>query len=196
MNFDKLNEMIPHVRGGKLKILEAPLSTGVFIAMPGRHAEQTEPIGGDFVVMVSDETKDWTKHQFTHTDLFKDLQEKRDADYDVTNNFMGLYLEVIKGEDPDNFRLPGQERLPGIHFKTLLYSVQALAVAEHRRYAKFEPKFGGRFLPFRFSTGIAEEKWDASDAAGMQKKGRPGVEILEKLYGRPYLTEKLINGIN
>jgi hypothetical protein len=152
----------------------------------------TDPIGGDFVVCVDDENMDWTEHQFTHTDLFNDLQAKICVE---AMNFMEEYLKVVRdGVDPEKIDTTNYESMAGIHPQTFLYAVQCLAVAEHRRYAKFESKFGGRFLPFRFGAGIVEGLWTATDAADKQKKGRPGVEWLEKDFGVPVLTKELMNG--
>lgn len=197
MRFDKLNEMIPHVKGGKQKILSMYPYNAITLRMPGRHAMDTDPIGGDFVVCVDDENMDWTEHQFTHTDLFNDLQCRVNANEDEASFIVRQYVNVVaNGDDPERIS-PGDDytAIDGcIHPKTFLYAVQCLAVAEHRRYAKYEAKFGGRFLPFRFAAGIVEGLWTATDAADKQKKGRPGVEWLEKDFGVPVLTKELMNG--
>lgn len=103
---------------------------------------------------------------------------------------MMMYLKVIQGADPFGVGSPGVN--VGIDSVTFFHTVQCLAVAEHRRYRQFEKQFGGRYLPFRFAAGIAEGLWAAADAASMQKKGRPGVEILEKMNGVPTLTQELM----
>lgn len=197
MKFDKLNEMIPYVMGGKQKILTMHPYNAITLAMPGRHAKDTVPLGGDFVVMVDDDDMDWTRHQFTHTDLFNDLQFKRDYWYvhDVQHGswFMNNYMMVVKdGFDPEKIETALYEDAPGLHPQTFLYAVQCLAVAEHRRYAQHEAKFGGRYLPFRFGAGIVEGLWTSTDAAERQRRGRPGVEWLEKDYGLPILTKELM----
>ena len=191
MKFNKLHEMIPYVVGGKQKSLTMTPYNAITLAMPGRHAGDTDPVGGDFVVCVTDENKDWTLHQFTHTDLFNDLDEKAFALFDGTTHLMECYLKVIQGADPEKFDFE-QGSYPGIHPQTFLYAVQCLAVAEHRRYARFEAQFGGRYLPFRFGAGIVEGLWTASDAAEKQRRGRPGVEWLEKDHGVPILTKELM----
>lgn len=195
MNFEKLNEMIPYVTGGKPKVLTMHPYNAITLAMPGRHAKDTDPVGGDFVVMVDDEALDWTRHQFTHTDLFNDLQKKNEAWPHEAGRLMLNYYKVINGADPEKIDAGERYKLweDTLHPQTFLYAVQALAVAEHRRYAKFESKFGGRFLPFRFGAGIVEGLWGAADAAGMQRRGRPGVEILEKVHGVPVLTKELMD---
>lgn len=193
MKFDKLNEMVPYVIGGKPKILTMHPYNAITLRMPGRHAGDTTPKGGDFVVCVDDEDMDWTEHQFTHTDLFMDLQAKRDDLPGKANRLMEYYLEVVlNGFDPDKALTDDLDGLPGVHPQTFLYAVQALAVAEHRRYARFESKFGGRYLPFRFGAGIVEGLWTATAAAEKQKRGRPGVEWLEKDFGVPVLTKELM----
>src|SRR5437868_1535486 len=95
MRFEKLNEIIPYVVGGKPKILSATICTGVSIAQPGRHAAETK--GGDAVVMVSDEQKDWTNHQFTHDDIFTDIEEKFIANPEETIALMKCYKEIVCG---------------------------------------------------------------------------------------------------
>jgi len=192
MRFDKLNEMIPHVVGGKQKILSMHPYNAITLRMPGRHAKDTDPIGGDFVVCVDDENMDWTEHQFTHTDLFRDLQVKFDRFPGTSMHLMEDYIKVVHdGVDPEKMDWSDAD-FPGIHAQTFLYTVQCLAVAEHRRYARYEAKFGGRYLPFRFGAGIVEGLWTAADAAERQKRGRPGVEWLERDYGVPTLTKELL----
>lgn len=189
--------MIPYVVGGKQKILTMHPYNAITLAMPGRHAKDTDPIGGDFVVMVDDDNMDWTRHQFTHTDLFMDLQSKKEVIPETTSRLMEDYLCVVRdGVDPAKFDIDGvagKLDYPGIHLRTFLYAVQCLAVAEHRRYARYEAQFGGRYLPFRFGAGIVEGLWTATDAAERQRRGRPGVEWLEKDYGVPILTKELMS---
>lgn len=198
VKFDTLHRMVPYVTGEKKHIVTMSPYNGIVLAMPGRHQKDTPILGADFVVMVSDETKDWNNHQFTHNDLFIDLEDKTKHNSIAANLLMKDYLKIIKGADPaksnwDSNVVGDPFHNVGLHPQTFLYSVQALAVAEHRRYAKFEPQFGGRYLPFRFSAGIVEGLWDAAAAIGMQRRGRPGVEILEKVNGTPVLTKELMN---
>jgi len=200
MRFEKLNDMIPYVLGGKQKVLAMHPYNAITLAMPGRHAKDTLPKGGDFVVMVDDDRMDWTRHQFTHTDLFQDLDRKTNVGPDDGSaymhnepfRFMEQYLYVIKGADPEKVDTDPFVKFPGLHPQTFLYAVQCLAVAEHRRYAIHEVKFGGRYLPFRFGAGIVEGLWTAADAAERQKRGRPGVEWLERERGTPDLTKELM----
>ena len=189
MKFEKLNDMIPYVMGGKQKVLTMHPYNAITLAMPGRHAADTTPRGGDFVVMVDDDDMEWTRHQFTHTDLFRDLEVKA-SHKNGAESLMYDYLDVIRGKSPATWEL----HLDGIHPQTFLYAVQCLAVAEHRRYAVHEAKWGGRYLPFRFGAGIVEGLWTAADAAERQRRGRPGVEWLERDHGTPLLTKELING--
>lgn len=195
MKFDKLNEMIPYVLGGKEKILSMSPYNAITLRLPGRHAKDTEPKGGDFVVCVDDTNLDWVAHQFTHVDLFMDLERKQDEFPNATMMLMKNYLDVIRGASPEKVTPEYTDDIfdgLGIHPQTFLYAVQCLAVAEHRRYARFETRFGGRYLPFRFGTGIAEGLWTAADAADRQKRGRPGAEWLEKEFGVPTLTKELM----
>jgi hypothetical protein len=192
MDFKTLHANLPYVVGGKKHILEHSPYNAVTLYFPGRHALDTDPIGGDFVVTVDDEDLGWIKHQFTHNDIFGDLQKKVDADEKATAVLMQEYLRIVKGGDPNKggpvFFYPLENF--GLNPTTFIYAVQCLAVAEHRRYAKFEPKGGGRYLPARFAAGIVAGVWDATDCANMARKGRPGVEILEKAH--QYDTLELI----
>jgi len=194
MKFDKLNEIIPYAKGGKAKILTMTPYNGITLALPGRHALDTTPVGGDFVVMVDDEVKDWTRHQFTHDDIFRDIERKGKEHPDEIGFILNQYLNVIaNGDDPEKIEVGDDIRYTNsIHPKTLFYALQCLAVAEHRRYAKFETKFGGRYLPFRFAAGIGEGLWSSGDAIGKQKFGRPGVEQLEREFGVPALSKELM----
>jgi hypothetical protein len=138
--------------------------------------------------MVTDPVFPEGDHQFTHTDIFKDVELKGNSPACL----IGPYLDIVQGADPQGLALldvlgPGMDR------DTFLCAVQCLAVAEHRRYAQFEAKWGGRYLPFRFAAGIAQGLWTAADSANLQKKGRIGVEILEKAHGTPELTKELMN---
>lgn len=193
MKFVELHEHIPLARYGKPKSLTMEPYKGITLAMPGRHAEDTTPKGGDFVVMVTDSSIGWKKHQFKHDDIFNDVEVKYEADLPTELDlFMRNYLEVIAvGTDPAKLVHPVS--LPGMNVKTFMDAIQCLAVAEHRRYAQHEPKFGGRFLPFRFAAGIAEGLWTAHDAIQKQRFGRPAVERLEKQKGMPVLTQKLFD---
>jgi hypothetical protein len=193
MKFEKLHSVIPYVRGGKEKILEMHPYPDIKLLMPGRHAKDTDPIGGDFVVCVTDTNMQWQEHQFTHSDLFGDLDLKTRTEIDPARGLLAMYYEVLLGEDPDIMRVPGGDRLPGIDYVTFLRAVQCLAVAEHRRYHQHEAKFGGRYLPFRFGAGIVEGLWTPLEASSKEKYGRPGVEQLERQKGTPSLTKKLMS---
>lgn len=188
MKFEELNNTIPYAMGGKEKVLRYSPYPNITIAMPGRHAKDTTPKGGDFVVMVTDPIFASKDHQFTHTDIFIDVENKRN--HDDIDFFMRAYLNVVTSDDPLKYSPGGA--MPGMEFNNFLCAAQCLAVAEHRRYAKYESKFGGRYLPFRFAAGIAQGLWTAADAANLQKKGRPGVEILEAKYTTPMMTEELM----
>lgn len=191
MNFDELHAHIPYAIGGKAKTLTMSPYPNIVLAMPGRHAKETAPKGGDFVVMVSDPVFNISDHQFTHKDIFEDVLIKKE--HDDIDFFMRAYLGVIAENDPLNYSPGDTVLMPGINFTTFLCAVQCLAVAEHRRYSQYEAKFGGRYLPFRFAAGIAEGLWTVEDAKNTEKQGRPGVEMLEKFHGVPELTKELMN---
>lgn len=191
MDFKELNETIPWVTNGKQHALAMAPYEGITLRMPGRHAQDTNPPGGDFVVEVSDLEKGWLFHQFTHGDLWDDLEWKYMEDPPMANILMSQYAMVVKGEDPkrllwdsvdeDDYDPWNKTLSP----KTFLYAVQCLAVAEHRRYPEHEKQGGGRYLPARFSAGIIEGLWSAQDCKDFQYRGRQGLENLIKLKGRP-----------
>ena len=187
MNFDELNKFVPYHLIGKEKSIRYEPYPNIVLAMPGRHAYDTSPLGGDFVVMVTDPVFARAEHQFTHTDIFKDVEQRSNT----PGSLIGPYFQIIQGDDPDGIGML-DVFVSGVDRDTFLHAVQCLAVAEHRRYRQFEKQFGGRYLPFRFAAGIDEGLWTAADAASMQKKGRPGVEILEKMNGVPTLTQELM----
>ena len=191
MRFEELNEFIPHVTGTKLHVAELSLGLGVKLAMPGKHQNDTPIPGGDAVVMASDSEIGWANHPFTHQDIFDDVETKIQADPARAKILMSHYAKILFGEDPDLFLWSRGDWKNSLHPKTFLYSVQALAVIEHRRYAKFEARMGGRFLPARFASGIVEGRWTAADCKAVQRRGRPGVEWLEAQHGKPISLKEL-----
>lgn len=199
MKFVELHEHIPLARYGKPKSLTMEPYKGITLAMPGRHAEDTSPKGGDFVVMVTDPSVGWKRHQFKHDDIFNDVEAKAEAADTVARKmdiagFMQEYLNVIAiGREPDKKLVQPDWLKHTIHPVIFLHAIQCLAVAEHRRYHQHEPRFGGRFLPFRFAAGIAEGLWTAHDAIQKQRFGRPAVERLERDKGVPVLTQRLFD---
>ncbi|AZU97243.1 hypothetical protein SEA_EMMA1919_199 [Streptomyces phage Emma1919] len=204
MDFVTLHEMIPRATGDKLHVMEMKPYPNITLAMPGRHQNDTDPVGGDFVVMVDSKSKGWVKHQFTHGDLWHDLEYKFETDPTGAKFLMVDYAKVVRGEDPNargwDFQrggFDGEVEDPwakSLHPQTFLYAVQCLAVAEHRRYWKHERDGGGRYLPARFSVGIVEGKWTAKDAEAFQYRGRQGLENLIKEKGRPTSLKKFAEG--
>jgi hypothetical protein len=200
MDFNELNESIPYAAGKKLHVMEMNPYPGITLSMPGRHQDETSPNGGDFVVMVDSESRGWVKHQFTHGDLWDDLEEKRATDSCAAEDLMRDYAHVVRGTDPETLRWDFEnglipEDLDTVWDHTLLpqtflYAVQCLAVAEHRRYWQHECQGGGRYLPARFSVGIIEGYWTAADAKKYQYRGRQGLENLIKEKGRPTPLKK------
>ena len=187
MDFNELNATIPRATGEKLHVMTMKPYTNITLAMPGRHQKDTDPIGGDFVVMVDDTNLGWVQHQFTHGDLWDDLEKKMAADSYAATDLMKDYAGVVRGFAPGSgWTLRGSGVWKNtLDPQTFLYAVQCLAVAEHRRYWPHEKDGGGRYLPARFSAGIIEGKWSAADAKQYQYRGRQGLENLIKLKGRP-----------
>jgi hypothetical protein len=193
MDFQTLHELIPYARYGKEKSLEMKPYPDITLAMPGRHSEDTSPKGGDFVVMVTDKGMGWKRHQFKHEHIFHDVQARYDDDPVSANLFMNEYYNIVTGQPISSVTYPWFVPAGCIDTHTFFRAVQCLAVAEHRRYAQHEAKFGGRYLPFRFVAGIAEGLWTAAAGSDVQKYGRPAVERLEKTNGLPALTKKLMS---
>lgn len=196
MIFDELNNRIPYVTGGIKHILSTSPYDGVILRMPGRHENDTEKPGGDFVVEITDDITNWGAKQFTHQDIFDDFQDKTDADADAAKKLMQFYAAIVlHGADPDDYYKHvgiAVEAWKGtVSVSTLVAALQCLAVAEHRRYARYEAKMGGRFLPARFAAGIVYGQWTSDDAKLVVRKGRPGVEMLERLHGKPPSLQEL-----
>lgn len=197
--------MIPYATGGKNHVMTMTPYNGVVLAMPGRHQKDTAPEGGDFVVMVSDFNLGWVNHQFTHDDLFKDIQKKVDDDQELSNTFLHDYVKVVFGDDPAKLDWHRPSKHPKgldlfeethtwdetLHPQTFLYAVQCLAIAEHRRYHRNEGRGGGRFLPVRFISGIIEGLWTAEDCKPFQRKGLMGLDHLMSIKGKPTPLKEL-----
>lgn len=188
MKFQELNELIPWVTGQVNHVVTMTPYNAVTLAMPGRHQYDTpERDGGDFVVMVSDDQLGWINHQFTHDDLFADIERKTVSHMRMGYALMDAYAKVVvKGVDPDSFDFKRNVKWQGtLHPQTFLYAVQCLAVAEHRRYGQHERRGGGRYLPARFASGIVEGLWTAADAKAVQRRGRLGLDQLISEKGKP-----------
>lgn len=197
MRFEELNNRIPYVTGGIKHILSTSPYEGVTLRMPGRHENDTETPGGDFVVEITDDTTSWESKQFTHQQIFDDFQDKTDLDEHAAKELMQHYARVVlEGVDVDRLIVFTPDVWEGtINTSILLAALQCLAVAEHRRYARYEAKMGGRFLPARFVAGIVYGQWTAEDAKMVVRKGRPGVEMLERLNGKPPTLQELASGL-
>jgi hypothetical protein len=142
MIFTELNDLIPWVTGNTNHVVTMSPYNAITLAMPGRHQGDTDPVGGDFVVMVSDDQLGWINHQFTHDDLFIDIERKARSHQRMGLALMDAYAKVVvKGVDPDDFEFKRTVKWQGtLHPQTFLYAVQALAIAEHRRYFQHEKR--------------------------------------------------------
>jgi hypothetical protein len=85
MDFLTLHEKLPYVMGKETHILTYSPYKGINLLFPGRHQKDTVPIGGDFVVEVTDKLAGWKNHQFTHDDLFE-FVEIHPANKDLMGN--------------------------------------------------------------------------------------------------------------
>lgn len=190
MDFATVHATIPYVTEGKLHSNTLEVYKDVRVKYPGKHAKDTDPVGGDFVVEVSCDAAGWKWKQFTHTDIFKDIQEKTDFNEGwMRTTGIRQIAAVVNGSDIP-FNLP--MRIPGVGWNTLLEASQCLAVAEHRRYHQYESGGGGRFLPLRFAVGIVYGHWDESDASRVQRRGIHGYRELTKEFGSPPTVKALL----
>jgi hypothetical protein len=196
MNFAQVHALIPYETEGKLHSNTLEIYKDVRVKYPGRHALDTDPAGGDFVVEVSCDAAGWSWRQFTHTDIFEDVQEKTDFDPKFMQN-TGIrdIARVVNGGGIATSVLWSAIKLPGLRYRTLLEANQVLAVAEHRRYHKYESGGGGRFLPLRFAVGIVHGYWNASDASRVQRRGIHGYRELTKEFGSPPTVKALIKEV-
>lgn len=192
MLFNELNREVPHVLGEVLYAVKMHPYKDVELAMPGRHQKDTPIPGGDFVVRATCKSAGWKNHPFTHDDIFDDVELKHTECPVPTQDFMNAYAQVVLGRDPEDFKYEQFVSFledVGVFPITFLKAAQCLAVAEHRRYAKHEPRGGGRYLPLRFAMGISEGLWTAKDCKDQQRRGRPGLDHLIAQHGKlPVLT--------
>ncbi len=197
MDFSDLNEAIPYVIEGKLHSVRTLIAKTddwlVQARSPGKYAEKTN--GGDYVIIVHEPKAGWKWHKFTHVDLFNDIQEKVKWNTNfMQEQFAPALANVVYGKESPRAQgfFYDFRNVPGISVQPLLYASQALALAEHRRYAKYEAAGGGRFLPARYALGIIFGKWSALDAANFALQGSVGIKILESKYGKPPILKDLI----
>ncbi|MGH0053636.1 MAG: hypothetical protein ACQ5SW_09635 [Sphaerochaetaceae bacterium] len=201
--FEELHEELPFLEKGKKhsKVLEPYES--VRCKFPGKYASKTK--GGDFVVETDTNGK-WVP--LRHKDYFRDVEVKSDKDQEwVLRDFIPQYLMAI-GVDVDTSLFPLRKggyvwpegynytRELGYQTSIIIQTLQLIAVAEHRRYAKYEPE-GGRFLLPRFLIGIACGCWTADEANYHLKQGKPGLERLraEKGLREPTFDEIIEIGV-
>lgn len=207
MNWENLNDLIPWVTpedAAGSTVETAVLDDGprrVWVQQPGRHWDQTYSPGGDFHVRVDSPRaqtlaqEQWRAHGFSHAALFADFESKAMADASFSQRHLApaLVQVVAEGADPEELaeQLPPAE-LPGLEANVCLVASQCLALAEHRRYRKYEPETG-RCLPLRLSLGIMFKVWNAASASNFQKKGRGALAILRGTAKRsePALSEVL-----
>lgn len=192
MKWDRLEKLIPYVEVGKDELHHSKVTVvrevpgaGLYAQQPGLYWRKTSPLGGDFLIEVTSSGVDWNHHQFTHTDLFEDLEKKsrRRRAYMQGTWAPALVRVVSEGEDPLR-QLMGSvpPQMDGLPVGLLLEIAQCLALCEHRRYGRHEP-LGGRCLPSRFALGIIFGVWSAAEAAAVEKDGKHGLSGLRKAKG-------------
>lgn len=193
VNFSEVHAMIPYCTEGEVHSNTLQIYPDVRVKYPGRHAMDTDPVGGDFVVEVDCEAGGWKWKQFTHGDIFKDIETKSLADPTFMRERAASDLaRVVEGENIKPHIRWEALKLPGIRYRTLLEATQCLAVAEHRRYHKYDAGGGGRYLPLRYAVGIIYGHWDASSASKVQRRGIHGYKELTKEFGNPPTVKSLL----
>lgn len=197
--FEQLNDELPYVESGDKHSVVVEPYEDVRCKFPGKYASKTA--GGDFVVETYTNGK-WIP--LRHKDYFKDIERKSEFDQAwVVEDLIPWYLAAIS-DDTTSASMPtglyGEyEAWPegmnwaepmGYQTDVIVRTLQLIAVAEHRRYAKYEPE-GGRFLLPRFLIGIACGCWTADEANYYLKVGKPGLDKLrsERGYREPTFEE-------
>lgn len=196
MRFDDVHAMVPYEHEGDIHSKSLQIYREVRVKYPGKHALDTDPIGGDFVVEVECNSAGWSWKQFTHGDIFKDVEDKTlfNPTFMKEQGIVDL-ARVVKENSLVRTSLPWDAvKLPGLRYNTFLRASQVLAVAEHRRYHRFEKGGGGRFLPLRFSIGIVYGHWTAQDAIRVQRTGVHGLRSLCKDFGNPPTVKAILDG--
>lgn len=180
MKFDKLNDLIPKVPADKDRLHEETMYIGggygwsVRVKWPGKHKESS----GDFVVETLSEATWDDYHQFTHHDLFKDVEAKYQADPDYVLNWLIHVLGVVKGTSAPRQLSVGPSYLPGIHIDALTHSIQALTVCEYRRFPQGDVRGGGRYLPINFMLAILGGFLTMEEAEKGMRRGWPTLRDL------------------
>lgn len=178
-NFFTLVDDIPFVLEGEKHSVVNYYGDDVRVKQPGKYSHITE--GGDFVVETLVGEK-WVP--FRHNDYFNIVESMVEKDPEwVRNKFAPALVMLSKGtlslEDIDNIK--GGPFVKGVSPRTLLRTLMLIIIAEHRRFAKFEPQ-GGRNLVIRFLLGIIYGIWDAREAGMLVKRGKGGLQQLRATY--------------
>ena len=168
---------------------------GIRLDLPGKYWDKTRPLGGDFLVRVTAHEVNWNAHSFRHVELFADIERRRQSDQKTGASraleLLDAYFHVVNGEDPDSFH--HLEQVPNtLAPLTFLRAVQCLALAEHRRYGLLSSRGGGKWLPWRFTHGIAHGHWTANQVAQVEKNGITGLVNIEGDRGMPEELRRLL----
>lgn len=191
-NFYSLNDHIPYVSEGKKHSVVTQLSDDVQVKQPGKYADITD--GGDFVVdtLIGDS---WVP--LKHTDYFEIVGGMMEVNPEWCRNVLGpAIVALTKGrlgwEDID--KVTEGPWVRGISPRKFLRTMLAIMVAEHRRYARYEP-VGGRNLVLRFLLGIIYECWTAEEAMLMSKQGKRGLQSLRAKHQSEPTFNEVLKGI-
>lgn len=172
MDFATLDSVVPYVTEGELHQnfvwLYAKPEFRVGYAQPGKYRWRTIKPGGDMVVVVDDPEAGWSELRFKHSELFLDIELKRDADFETTQELIDDVRAALYTADPE--LKPWERTLPGVHPQAIVLACQLLGLAEWRRYAYMEPA-GGRALYVQFLQGIADRKFSAAEAGANMRSG-------------------------
>lgn len=196
-SWTELDKLVPWLSGPDLHSVALPLyqasdgTWAVEVRQPGKHQDETYEPGGDFVVVVFSRSAGWEKGKMVqHQQVFKDVEEKcrRDEHRDFMEaRFLPvLYWAMGYGDayPPHSLKSEAPADLPGLEIDALLASSQALALAEYRRFRKYEARGGGRQLPARLIAGIIERRWNALECAAARGNGLRHLNLLHAERGQ------------
>lgn len=172
MRWEELDHAVPQARTPDVVVLLSQptvvASTASFVLRalsPGRRWAETNPPGGDFQLEIDGSTY---KGPLGYREFFTQLDVLASGEQASWKRLLirALAATALDGEDPD--RLTPLFDTPG-EIAPLLFTAQALSLAEHRRFAETEEDGGGRRLVAELGLGVILGRWtpsEASDAAG------------------------------
>lgn len=191
----ELHREIPYVEGHE-PVECRTITNGVgwitTITQPGHHALETR--GGDFRVDITSHKGGWQAHPFTHHDLLSDIESKGQGPEDPGTVLLSrMLVRVVRDDQTSRLTTTEMNSLvtrPGIHVAALSSATQLLSIAEHRRYARYEPE-SGRYLPVRLALGVLLTGWPVPNHDRL-KTGRKMLFEYRARYGREFSFDEVL----